>query len=161
MNTRLRLMPVASLLLIAVTGCTDFISIRSSDGGDRVQENTSGATLSDEKITEEEIRSIKEGTDFPKYYDNAIIYDPNKMLLTYSSSNGCVDHPESVAVEGNNLKVTFSEPEPNQICTQSMTGPFTKVINLPNESVPKTYYKVTAIIDSRERDIPVVVNYSP
>jgi len=160
MNTRLRLMSVASLLLIAVTGCTDFISIRSSNDGDRVQENTSGATLSDEKLTEEEIQSIKEGTDFPEYSYNAVIYDPNKMLLTYSSLDGCVERPERVAVKGNNLKVTFSEPEPEQICSQAVEGPFTKVINLPNGFVSKTDYKVTVIMGSREKDIPVVVDYS-
>lgn len=156
MNTRIRLISVASLLLIAVTGCTDFISIRGSDDNGLRQGNTSIATLSDEKLTEEEIRSVQEGVDSKQ----AIIYKPNKMLFTYFSADGCVEHPESVAVEGNNLEVTFSETESNQICTLAMEGPFTQVINLPNGFVDKTDYKMTMIKGSRESDVPVVVNYS-
>lgn len=143
MNTRLRLMSVASLLLIAVTGC-----------------NAPSATLSDEKLTHEEIRSIQEGTDFPRHYNNAIIYDSNKMLLSYSSSDGCIDHPESVAVEGNHLKVTFSETGPNRICKTAVAGPHNKVITMRNGFVPETDYKVTFILDTGAREVPVVVNYS-
>lgn len=148
MNTRLRLMSVASLLLMAVTGC-----------------NAPSATLSDEKLTNEEILSIKEGTNFPRHSYNAIIYDRNKMLFIYSSGS-CVKHPERVAVEGHRIKVTFSKPEPGELCKMYMTGPLYKVINLPNESVPKNYYRVTAIVSSdtqgtREINIPVLDNSSP
>lgn len=155
MNTVLRLMSVASLLMLSVTGCNANNTITAKEG-EPVQNNV--ATLSDDKLTEEEVKAVKEGTDLPGGFGNAVIYDSNKMLLTYPGTSSCPEHPESATVEGNNLKIIFSEPEPEKVCAAVMTGPFTKVINLPNGFIHKTDYKVTAIMGSREIDIPVVVN---
>lgn len=116
------------------------------------------ASISMETLNEEELKSIRQGTDFPDGFANGILYDPNKMLLTYQGTSGCPAHPESVKAEGRTLTIEFTKSDPEKVCTTVMTGPFTKVINLPNGFSRYNDIKVNAVTESTVFDVPVVFN---
>lgn len=158
MNTKLRLIAIASLLMATATGCNNGNHLSQNEGGKWVEERVSVATLSDEKLTDEEISAIKKGATLPGESNNAIIYDQQKMLLTYQGTSSCPDHPESVTTENSTLKIKFTNPAPEKMCAAVMTGPFTKVIDLPMNFSRKENIKVYTVMGGNETEIPVVVN---
>lgn len=153
--TKATLITMLSFSAIGMAGCTSDNAPAPSSTAMNIA-NT--ASISDEKLNEEELKAVREGTNFPQGFANGIIYDQSKMLLTYNGTSGCPAHPESVKIEEKTLIITFSESDPEKVCTAVMTGPFTKVINIPNGFNRYNDIKVNAVMESGIIEVPVVVN---
>lgn len=155
MKNTIKLISLASLLLLGMTGCAGTIP-PNTDPSAIPEEHT--ASISEEVLTEEEITAIKKGATLPGESNNAIIYDQQKMLLTYQGTSSCPDHPESVTTENSTLKIKFTDPDPEKMCAAVMTGPFTKVIDLPANFSRKENIRVYIVMGDNEMEIPVVIN---